>query len=104
MQVDRRSVWNAERAMARGRHGLLMIAVALSCVSAAGQGSPQALQSRGIATLENMVEQERRNGPQASLLSQCDAAARDLELSYRGFAAASNFVQAELSLIKLADC
>jgi CHAT domain-containing protein len=104
MQVNRRSVWNAERAIVRGRYGLLMIAVALSYVSAAGQGSPQALQSRGITALENMVEQVRRNGPQASVLSQCDAAARDLELSYRGFAVASNFVQAELSLIKLADC
>ena len=84
--------------------GLLTIAVALSYVSAEGQGNPQALQSRGITTLENIVEQVRRNGVQPSVLSQYDAASRDLELSYRAFAATSNSVQAELSLIKLADC
>jgi hypothetical protein len=81
-----------------------MTAVALSYVSAEGQGNPQTLQSRGISTLDSVIEQVRRNGVDASALSAYDAAARDLELSYRGFVAASSFTQAELSLIKLADC
>lgn len=93
-----------KRTIANVRNGVLTFAVALSCMSAEGQGNPEALQSRGIATLDNVIEKVRRNGMQASLLSEYDAAARDLELSYRGFAATSNFAQAELSLIRLADC
>jgi CHAT domain-containing protein len=93
-----------KRTIANVRSGVLTIAAVLSHTSAEGQGNPQALQSRGIATLENVIEQVRRNGVQASVLSEYDAAARDLELSYRGFTATSNFAQAELSLIKLADC
>jgi CHAT domain-containing protein len=104
MHFNRRSGWPLEHTIEKVRYGFLAIAVALSYVSAEGQSNPQALQSRGIATLENVIEQVRRNGAQASVLSQYDAAARDLELSYRAFAATSSFVQEELSLIKLADC
>ena len=99
MQFERGSGRCLERTI-----GLLTIAVALSYVSAEGQGNPQALQSRGITTLEDVIEQVRRNGVQPSVLSQYDAASRDLEVSYRAFTATSNSVQAELSLIKLADC
>lgn len=81
-----------------------MLAMAFLSPWAAGQNSPQALQSRGIATLTSVIEEVRRNGLQASVLSEYDAAAKDLEMSYQGFAATSNLGQAELSLIKLADC
>lgn len=78
--------------------------MSLLCVSAAGQSSPEALQARGIVRLEALIEQVRRNGVQASATTELDAAAKDLDQSYQQFSAASNFKQAELSLIKLADC
>ena len=83
---------------------VLLSALSLSCALSTGQNNSQTLQAQGIARLQAVVEKERQSGVQTSVLAELDAAAKELEQSYKGFAAASNYKQAELSLIKLADC
>ena len=83
--------------------GLLSLAVAFPSVLAAAQSGPEALQSQGIAKLDHVRDQFRRSGMQPSVLNDLDAAATNLADSYRSFVATSNFAQATLSLIKLAD-
>ena len=84
--------------------GFLSLAVAFLSMPAAAQTGPEALQSQGIAKLDHVRDQFRRSGMQPSALNGLDAAATDLADSYRSFLATSNFAQATLSLIKLADC
>lgn len=87
--------WYSLGAMLNIRRAVLACALSLSCALAPGQASPQELQSRGIARLDAVIEQGRRDGPQIPMLSEYDAVAKDLEQSYHGFVAASNFKQGE---------
>ena len=103
-QFRRETSSRSGRAMAILQCGLLSLAVAFPSVLAAAQTGPEALQSRGIAKLNHVRDQFRRSGMQPSVLNDLDAAATDLADSYRSFLATSNFAQATLSLIKLADC
>src|SRR5260370_1005589 len=103
-QFRRETSSRSGRAMAILQCGLLSLAVAFPSVLAAAQGGPEALQSQGIAKLDHVRDQFRRSGMQPSVLNDLDAAATNLADSYRSFVAKSNFAQATLSLIKLADC
>jgi CHAT domain-containing protein len=78
-------------------------AVALPYALGAAGSSPEVLQAQGFARLERSRDQFRRNGVDASLLTQLETAANELSLSYRGFAVVSNFAQAAWSLIRLAE-
>jgi len=78
--------------------------IVLPSVLAAEQNRPEALQAQGIARLDHFRDEVRQSGMRLSQLSELDTAATELALSYRGFAAASNFSQAAWSLVRLADC
>ena len=82
---------------------LVLAALALPSVLGAFQNRFEVLQAQGIARLDQVHDQFRREGMSAPLLNQLDTAASELALSYQGFAAASNFPQAAWSLVKLAD-
>ena len=61
----------------------LALAMVFPSLLTAGQSSPEGLQDKGIARLDQIRDQIRRDGIQQSLLSEFDAAASELALSYR---------------------
>jgi CHAT domain-containing protein len=81
---------------------LALAAALLTAATVTGQDSPAALQARGMARIEHVIDQVRRAGLQPSLLKELETAATELETSYRGFHAAGNDSGAARSLASLA--